>query len=63
MATGYEQVRSVAAAIDGDLKAAQKLELDLPETGVCSNDAGIACCGANTETEKPDGQSAVACCH
>ncbi|MBS4199207.1 FAD-dependent oxidoreductase [Bacillus sp. FJAT-49732] len=36
MATGYEQVRSVAAYLSGDLNAAEKLELDLPETGVCS---------------------------
>ncbi|CAG9623619.1 FAD-dependent oxidoreductase [Sutcliffiella rhizosphaerae] len=36
MATGYEQVRSVIAYISGDLAAAERLELDLPETGVCS---------------------------
>ncbi|GAB6930775.1 FAD-dependent oxidoreductase [Paenibacillus sp. JCM 10914] len=35
MATGYEQVRSIAAYLDGDLEAASKVELDLPETGVC----------------------------
>lgn len=45
MATGYEQVRSVAAALAGDWEAAGKVELDLPETGVCSSDKGIACCG------------------
>jgi thioredoxin reductase len=33
--TGYEQVRSVVAALDGDLAAADKVELVLPETGVC----------------------------
>ncbi|CAL9336130.1 hypothetical protein SUDANB58_00169 [Streptomyces sp. enrichment culture] len=33
--TGYEQVRSVAAAIAGDLEAADEVELTLPETGVC----------------------------
>ncbi|MFD7980560.1 NAD(P)-binding domain-containing protein [Streptomyces sp. NPDC059071] len=33
--TGYEQVRSVAAAIAGDLDAADRVELTLPETGVC----------------------------
>ncbi|MGW6488001.1 NAD(P)-binding domain-containing protein [Streptomyces sp. NPDC055056] len=33
--TGYEQVRSVAAAIAGDLEAADRVELALPETGVC----------------------------
>ncbi|MCW3794462.1 NAD(P)-binding domain-containing protein [Paenibacillus sp. LS1] len=36
MATGYEQVRSVVAFLAGDLEAAAKVELDLPETGVCS---------------------------
>ncbi|MFF2330683.1 MULTISPECIES: NAD(P)-binding domain-containing protein [unclassified Streptomyces] len=33
--TGYEQVRSVAAAIAGDLESADRVELSLPETGVC----------------------------
>ncbi|GAA4510644.1 FAD-dependent oxidoreductase [Actinoallomurus oryzae] len=36
MATGYEQVRSVVAALAGDRAAADAVELDLPETGVCS---------------------------
>ncbi|MEU3244616.1 NAD(P)-binding domain-containing protein [Streptomyces sp. NPDC006875] len=34
--TGYEQVRSVTAAIAGDLDVADRVELILPETGVCS---------------------------
>ncbi|MCX5036158.1 MULTISPECIES: NAD(P)-binding domain-containing protein [Streptomyces] len=38
--TGYEQVRSVAAAIAGDLDAADRVELTLPETGVCGG-AGL----------------------
>ncbi len=44
--TGYEQVRSVTAALCGDWQAAQRLELTLPETGVCSGpDAdGSVCC-------------------
>ena len=33
--TGYEQVRSVAAALAGDHRAASRVELTLPETGVC----------------------------
>lgn len=51
MATGYEQVRSIAAALAGDLAAADDVRLDLPETGVCSSDPdgeadpGGACCG------------------
>ncbi|WP_062214438.1 NAD(P)-binding domain-containing protein [Streptomyces sp. NBRC 109706] len=40
MVTGYEQVRSVAAAIAGDLAAAESVELQLPETGVCSATGG-----------------------
>lgn len=34
--TGNEQVRSVVAALAGDLEAADAVELVLPETGVCS---------------------------
>ncbi|MET8054137.1 FAD-dependent oxidoreductase [Streptosporangium sp. NPDC005286] len=37
MATGYEQVRSVVAALAGDWEAAHDVQLDLPETGVCSS--------------------------
>ncbi|MFI7439110.1 FAD-dependent oxidoreductase [Nonomuraea indica] len=37
MATGYEQVRSVVAAVAGDWAAARDVRLDLPETGVCSS--------------------------
>ncbi|PPB50462.1 flavoprotein [Arthrobacter pityocampae] len=43
LATGYEQVRSVTAAIAGDTEAASRLQLDLPETGVCSTDLGGSC--------------------
>jgi thioredoxin reductase len=48
MLTGYEQARSVVAAIAGDWEAARRVELVLPETGVCStdlSDAAIPCCG------------------
>ena len=31
--TGYEQVRTIAAAIAGDHAAAERVELTLPETG------------------------------
>lgn len=40
MAAGYEQVRSIAAALAGDREAAERVELVLPETGVCSTDLG-----------------------
>ncbi|WP_433264651.1 NAD(P)-binding domain-containing protein [Actinosynnema sp. CS-041913] len=49
--TGYEQVRSVAAEIAGDHEAASRVELTLPETGVCGGSgvfdaepAGGGCC-------------------
>ncbi|MBL0886401.1 NAD(P)-binding domain-containing protein [Myceligenerans indicum] len=55
LATGYEQVRSIAAALAGDQSAADAVELALPETGVCSSDraqdaddaasSAAACCG------------------
>ncbi len=56
LATGYEQVRSVAAALVGDWEAARDVQLCLPETGVCSTDfvgEGDACCGT------PAGKSAA----
>ena len=43
LATGYEQVRSVAAALAGDREAADTVQLELPETGVCSSDIGTSC--------------------
>lgn len=55
MATGYEQVRSTVAALAGDMEAAARVQLELPESGVCnSRPAGAAleeseadggCCG------------------
>jgi hypothetical protein len=45
MATGYEQVRSIVAHITGDLDGAKRVELELPETGVCSTGIkGKSCC-------------------
>ncbi|MFC9295668.1 NAD(P)-binding domain-containing protein [Streptomyces sp. NPDC057011] len=38
--TGYEQVRSIAAHLAGDHAAAERVELTLPETGVCGG-AGL----------------------
>lgn len=43
LATGYEQVRSIAAWLAGDLASATRVELTLPATGVCSTDAGGCC--------------------
>lgn len=46
LATGYEQVRSVVAWLDGDMRAATEVQLTLPATGVCSTDlrGGSSCC-------------------
>ncbi|MFD7256892.1 NAD(P)-binding domain-containing protein [Streptomyces sp. NPDC059874] len=55
--TGYEQVRSIAAALAGDHEAAERVELTLPETGVCggaglfdepaaAEETGGGCCAA-----------------
>jgi len=52
MATGYEQARSVVAALAGDLAAADDVQLELPETGVCSTDFAI----------EAEGAPATACC-
>jgi hypothetical protein len=59
MLTGYEQVRSIAADIAGDHEAAARVELELPETGVCSRSAApgqTECCGG------PAVERADACC-
>ncbi|GAA0495846.1 flavoprotein [Paractinoplanes deccanensis] len=62
LATGYEQARSVAAALDGDWEAARDVQLDLPETGVCNSNpvlgddtiaAGGGCCGTPAATREP----------
>lgn len=54
MITGYEQVRSIAADIAGDRKAAERVELELPETGVCNRSARVdanKCCGGPAPTD------------
>jgi Pyridine nucleotide-disulphide oxidoreductase len=62
MITGYEQVRSIAADIAGDREAAERVELDLPETGVCTRGgveggtAASGCCGG------PAPAAVDACC-
>ncbi len=47
MATGYEQVRSITAYLSDDEEASQRVELELPETGVCGinlADPSNSCC-------------------
>lgn len=39
--TGYEQVRSVASYLAGDLDGAKAVMLELPETGVCVTDLPV----------------------
>jgi hypothetical protein len=55
LATGYEQVRSIGAYLAGDVAAARRVELVLPETGVCSTQRPSSvsatageCCGPNS---------------
>ncbi|TCO33092.1 thioredoxin reductase [Kribbella steppae] len=66
LATGYEQARSVVAALAGDWEAARDVQLNLPETGVCSSnlaygdstdEAAGGCCGpAPQAVEAPAGR-------
>jgi thioredoxin reductase len=58
MMTGYEQVRSIAADIAGDKEAAARVELELPETGVCTRTGApsSSCCGGSAPLD------ATACC-
>jgi len=56
--TGYEQVRSVVSALAGDWEGARRVDLVLPETGVCNRSvapagtatgaAASACCGSGS---------------
>lgn len=63
MATGYEQVRSIAAALAGDRAAADDVQLDLPETGVCSTDVGSSCDAPETpRLITVDGAADSSCC-
>ncbi len=75
LATGYEQARSVVAALAGDLAAADDVQLVLPETGVCVTDfsdgsnagAGAGGCGpaasaASSCSTAAEAPAAPACC-
>ncbi len=50
--TGFEQVRSVVAEIAGDHEAAARVELTLPESGVC---------GGSGDFDDPSGSGAGCC--
>nr|WP_298234745.1 NAD(P)-binding domain-containing protein [uncultured Azohydromonas sp.] len=69
MATGFEQARSVVAAIAGDLEAADRVELDLPETGICSAGPDFAdtgtggdCCGGPAQPKSTESVESTVCC-
>jgi NAD(P)-binding Rossmann-like domain len=54
LATGHEQVRSVVAALAGDLVVADDVRLELPETGVCTtrfDESSSSCCGCPAKRE------------
>ena len=61
--TGYEQVPSIAAELVGDHEAARRVELTLPDTGVCNGaglfddpqgeNAGGGCCGPASAAPEP----------
>ncbi|MCX5388993.1 NAD(P)-binding domain-containing protein [Streptomyces sp. NBC_00094] len=54
--TGQEQVRSVVAAIAGDRESAERVELVLPETGVCGGS------GLFDESNADQGTDGGGCC-
>jgi len=72
LATGHEQVRSIAAALAGDWEAARDVQLELPETGVCSGPGlardvvGTCCTPATPQAAcceaKPELAAAAPCC-
>ncbi len=71
LATGHEQVRSIAAALAGDNEAAARVELELPETGVCNTrpasrakaaPAASSCCGNSHAMPEPVLAAVASCC-
>ena len=65
LATGYEQARSVVAALAGDWEAARDVQLNLPETGVCSSNLvygeGESGGGLLTVVDQPVGTTSGCC--
>jgi thioredoxin reductase len=72
--TGYEQVRSVVAALAGDWDAAKRVELILPETGICNSDFDevddrlkasanqTSCCGTGETILEAAPRTSPGCC-
>ena len=59
---GYEQVRSVAAWLTGDLEAAQRIDFQLPEGAVCGGCGAGACCGSVGGAAACGGGGGAGCC-
>jgi hypothetical protein len=62
LATGHEQVRSIAALLAGDSQAARRVELDLPETGVCSTRPAAAQASSCCAVKVPAPLAVAGCC-
>ena len=67
MLTGYEQVRSVVAALTGDIEGARRVELTLPATGVCSatpsaGQESSACCDTSAADAVAAAAATTGCC-
>lgn len=69
MATGYEQARSVVAALAGNMEAANRVELDLPQTGICNVTLDVRPATSAVERDVANGlcarsaaEAADACC-
>ena len=62
LATGYEQVRSIAAHLAGDEQAAADLRLDLPETGVCSSAPPTVAADGTVEIDESSTAEGGSCC-
>lgn len=62
MATGYEQVRSVVATLVGDYAAAERVELELPETGVCSIQTSSCCDSEQSNKSLAIAEEVRSCC-
>jgi thioredoxin reductase len=72
--TGYEQVRSVVAALAGDWDAVKRVELVLPETGICNSDfdevddrlkasaSQVSCCGTGGTIPEVTPRTSPGCC-
>ncbi|WP_166347208.1 FAD-dependent oxidoreductase [Phytoactinopolyspora limicola] len=59
--TGYEQARSVVAALAGDHESAARVELTLPDTGVCGG-SGLFEESAASACETSDTSAETGCC-